>query len=244
LNHYKEQRVETSHLTGRADLHMHTNLSDGLASPAALLNYVARRKHLDVIAITDHDLMDGSLWAYEQRELYPFDIIPGVEVTAREGHVLALWVTQPIPKGLSVQETVAAIHEQDGFAVLAHPGEVLIAGRHILRYLQHPEVLLCWGIDAIEVYNAGTMTPGNNLLAKRIAHNLPLPRLGNSDAHTLNAIGRSLTRFPGHTAADLRAALAQGVTLVEGKRWLITDYLRLSPSSVQRSLSGSLRMNN
>ncbi|MCA9916212.1 MAG: PHP domain-containing protein [Anaerolineae bacterium] len=231
-------------LTGRADLHMHTNLSDGLATPEALLNYVARRKHLDVIAITDHDVLDGSLWAYEQRELYPFDIIPGVEVTAREGHVLALWVTRPIPKGLSVRETVDAIHAQNGVAVLAHPGEIMIAGRHLLRYLQQPEVLLTWGIDAIEIYNAGTMTPGNNILAQRIARHLPLPRLGNSDAHTLNAIGRSRTRFPGYTAADLRAALAQGVTKVEGKRWLITDYLRLSPSSVHRSLSGSLRMNN
>lgn len=240
----KEFLVVASHLTGRADLHMHTNLSDGLPSPPVILDYVARRRHLDVIAITDHDVLDGSLWAYERRDRYPFDIVPGMEVTAREGHVLALWISRPVPKGLSVRDTVDAIHEQGGYAVLAHPGEVLIAGHHIFRYLQHPEVLLTWGVDALEVYNAGTMTPGNNILAGRIARDLPLPRLGNSDAHMLNSIGRSMTRFPGSTAADLRAALVQGVTEVEGKRWQVTDYLRLSPSSVQRNLSGFLRTNS
>jgi predicted metal-dependent phosphoesterase TrpH len=221
---------------------MHTRASDGLATVQKVLDYIARRGHLDVIAITDHDVLDASLWAYNQLGRYPFDIIPGVEVTAIEGHVVALWVTQPIPKRMSVKETAAAIHEQGGIAVLAHPGEPFIAGRHLLRYLRNPQVLLGWDIDAIETYNAGTITRGNNALAQRISSQLPLPVVGNSDAHTLSGIGRGLTRFPGRTAADFRSALANCQTVAEGAHWPITAYLKLSPSSAQRKLNKFLRM--
>lgn len=228
--------------SGRADVHLHTRASDGIATTQQVLDYVARRGHLDVIAITDHDVLDASLWAVAQQGRYTFDIIPGVEVTAREGHVIALWVTQPIPKRLSVMETTAAIHDQGGVAILAHPGEILIAGRYLRRYLQRPEVLLHWGIDAIEVYNAGTMTPGNNIIARHIGDQLPLPLIGNSDAHTLSAIGCGRTRFPGHTAADFRQALAQRHTVAEGASWPITDYLKLSRISIQRKLNVGLAM--
>jgi len=234
--------VETDQLTGRADVHMHTRASDGLATVQQVLDYIEDWGGLDVIAITDHDVLDASLWAYSHRGRYSFDIIPGVEVTAREGHVVALWVTQPIPKRMSVKETAAAIHEQGGVAILAHPGEPCIAGRHMLRYFRHPEVLLEWDIDVVEMYNAGSITPGNNVLARRLCRQLPLPVVGNSDAHTLNAIGYGITRFKGRTAADFRAALGEGQTAVEGASWPITDYLKLSPSSIHRKLNKFLGM--
>jgi predicted metal-dependent phosphoesterase TrpH len=229
--------VPQSEPFGYADLHIHTRESDGLATVQQVLEYVAKRGQLDVIAITDHDRLEASLWAYSQRDYYSFDIIPGVEVTAIEGHVLGLWVTQPIPKRLSVAETTAAIHEQGGIAILAHPGEVTIAGRHLWRYLQRPEVLLEWEIDALEAFNAGTVTPGNNILARRICHQLPLPVVGNSDAHTLGGIGCGRSRFPGRTAADFRIALAQRQTAAEGVPWPIIDYLKLSPGLAGRKLS-------
>ncbi|MCA0458881.1 MAG: PHP domain-containing protein [Chloroflexi bacterium] len=219
-------------LTGRADIHIHTNLSDGIPTAQQVLDSVAKRGHLDVIAITDHDKLDASLWAYSQPARYPFDIIPGVEVTAHKGHVLALWVTQPIPMHLSIPETVAAIHEQNGVAILAHPGEFLIGWDQVLRYLCTPSVLLEWGLDGVEVFNAGTMTPGNNILARRIVRDLGIPLVGNSDAHTLNAIGRGRTFFNGRYADDFRSALAAGQTAAEGVRWQLTDYLKLSIKSI------------
>ena len=222
----------TNQLTGRADIHMHTNLSDGIPTAKEVLDSIAIRGHLDVIAITDHDELDASLWAYEQRSKYAFDIIPGVEVTARGGHVLGLWVTKAIPMNLSILETVAAIHEQGGVAILAHPGEILMNGDQVLRYLRNPAVLLDMNLDAVEVFNAGAMTPGNNMLARRIMRGLNIPLVGNSDAHTLNAIGRGLTRFKGHSAADFRSAIAQHQTVAEGIRWQITDYLKLSVKSI------------
>jgi predicted metal-dependent phosphoesterase TrpH len=214
-------------LTGRADLHMHTTLSDGVASVREMLDYAAERCSLDVIAITDHDRIEASLWAYEQRNLYPFDLVPGIEVTSADGHVLALWVNQPIPKGLSLAETAAAIHAQNGVAVLAHPLEPTIAPHTFWRYFRHPAVLITAGIDAVETWNAGAFTPGCNWLAQRVYRNVPLPVVGNSDAHMPAGIGTGITRFRGKTAADLRRSLALGWTAAEGKSWPITTYLRL-----------------
>ncbi|NWF67523.1 MAG: CehA/McbA family metallohydrolase [Chloroflexi bacterium] len=225
---------------GRADLHMHTRASDGLPTVQQLLTYVARERHLDVLAITDHDTLDASLWAYEQRHLYPFEIVPGVEVTTREGHVLGLWVTQPIPKHMSLKETATAIHEQGGLAVLAHPGEVLIVGMHAWRHLRQPQVLLDAGLDALEVVNAGAITPGHNWLARQINAKAGLPVTGSSDAHTLRGIGCGVTRFPGRSAADLRAAITAGQTLAEGISWPIIDYLKISPVSIRGTLTGFL----
>jgi predicted metal-dependent phosphoesterase TrpH len=218
---------------GRADLHMHTRASDGLYSVQQVLDHVARRHTLDVIAITDHDVLDASLWAYEHRDRYPFEIVPGLEVTSAEGHVLALWCMQPIPKHLSLSETAAAIHEQGGLAVLAHPGEVLIGGSTVMKHLRRPSLITEAGIDAIEVYNAGTLTPGSNRLARRMADRLPLPRLANSDAHTLNGIGRAMTRFEGRTAQDLLQAILTQQTWVEGRSWSFMDYLQVSPTSIR-----------
>jgi predicted metal-dependent phosphoesterase TrpH len=234
---------QVDNLLGKADLHMHTTSSDGAAAVQELLDYVAEQRMLDVIAITDHDVLDSSLWAYERRDQYPFDIIPGVEVTSADGHVLALWVTQPIPRGLSLLETAAAVHEQGGVAILAHPFEVCVNVRAVWRYLWQPEVLINAGIDGLEVHNAGTPTPGNNWMARRTAQRLKLPMVANSDAHMLTSIGCGITRFQGRTAADLRSALVQGKTIAEGVSWPITDYLKILPGSTQRILRAFLATN-
>lgn len=227
---------------GRADLHMHTTASDGLSSVAALLDYVQKRGHLDVIAVTDHDTLEASLWAYHHRDQYSFDIIPGVEVTSTDGHVLGLWVKSPIAKGMNLSETVHAIHEQGGLAVLAHPFEMAIAPKASMRYLRNPEVLLEAGVDAVEVQNGGTQTPGNNYLARRLSRLINLPRVGNSDAHTLTAIGSIVTRFEGHTAEDLRHALARRATYVEGTLWPLSDYYTVCRAMIRRKLNASSAM--
>lgn len=233
---------KASHQLGRADLHMHTNVSDGLPTVQELLDYVERLGTLDVIAITDHDTLNGSLWAYERREKYPFDIIPGLEITSAGGHVLGWWVTQPIPRDMSLAETVAAIHEQGGIAMLAHPYHVHMPeiARHALYYYRHPEVLVDAGLDALEVHNAGVFTPWSNRLARRTGKQTGLAPLGNSDAHTLGAIGSGSTRFPGKTASDLRTAIESGQTIAEGRPWPLKDYWQLLTSWGRHSQSKPL----
>jgi predicted metal-dependent phosphoesterase TrpH len=228
-------------LNGRADLHMHTTASDGRASVRDMLDHAATLP-LDVIAITDHDRLEASLWAFAHRHEYPFDIVPGVEVTSAEGHVLALWVTQPIEKGLSLQATAERIHRQGGLAILAHPFEPLIAPHTLWRYLTHPEVLQQSGIDAVEVFNAGAITAGGNALTRAVyAHRLPV--VGNSDAHMPDSIGTGVTRFHGTSADDLRKSLVLGMTAVEGTRWQITDYYTLWRRSRQNKRNTFLETN-
>lgn len=214
---------------GRADLHMHTSVSDGIASPAELLEYVAMcRTDLDVIAITDHDALDAALYALDQHDEYPFDVVPGVEVTSTEGHILALWVTTPIPRDLNFVETVQAIHEAGGVAVLAHPYHPLLIREYpqaFLRTLREPEALIgTAGFDAIEGINAGIIRTGANNAAYQLAQRFGLPVVGGSDAHTLGAIGSGITRFSGTTADDLRHALTTQQTSAQGQAWSINDY--------------------
>src|SRR5262245_30751418 len=229
--------MDRKNLPGHADVHMHTTASDGFSDVQTVLNHIARMGKLDVIAITDHDVLDCSLWAYSHRAQYPFEIIPGVEVSSAEGHVLALWVTQPIPKGLPLKETVTLIHKQDGMAILAHPFEVLVCTEAPFRYLQHPETIRESGVDVIEIHNAGAFTPGNNILARRLATQLHMPIVGNSDGHSLRAIGRGVTYFNGKTSADFRATVMSRQTLVEGTRWPVEDYVRLFPRLVHDKLA-------
>jgi len=224
---------------GHADIHMHTSASDGVPTVRELLNHVATQTNLDVIAITDHDRVDAALWACEHQDEYPFDIVPGTEVSSAAGHILGLWITQPIPARLSLAETIAAIHEQGGLAILAHPFHVHmgIVARNVWRYIYRPEVLLESKLDAIEAHNAGIVLPGANVLAHRLARRLGLATTGSSDAHTLGGIGSGRTRFPGHTASDLRRAIVQAQTLVEGTAWPLIDYWTYSRSSTHNRSS-------
>ncbi|MGJ3238396.1 MAG: PHP-associated domain-containing protein [Anaerolineae bacterium] len=213
---------------GRADLHMHTTASDGKPSVKELLQHVSKhRPHLSAIAITDHDTLDASLWAYERRHFFPFDVIPGVEVSARGGHVLALWVTTPIARDMSLHETVIAIHEAGGLAILAHPVHPFMGCQfgQAMRILSHPNGLLDMGFDGLESHNAGIAGTGCNWIAQQIARKIGMAITGGSDAHTLGAIGTGETWFDGINANDLRHAIINKTTLAKGTPWSITDYV-------------------
>ncbi len=222
--------------SGRADLHMHTRISDGVPTIGALLAHIAQNTALNVIAVTDHDRLEASLWAYERRHQYPFDVVPGVEITSIHGHILGLWVTRPVASGMSLAETVAAIHEQGGIAALAHPFHVhmgLIA-RSAVLFLRRPELLLESGLDALEAHNAGILTPGSNLAARRFAARLGLAVLGNSDAHTSGAVGSGWTGFVGSSGDDLRTAIRRRQTQAHGGSWPLPEYGRYVRGLVQR----------
>ena len=189
----------------RADLHIHTCHSDGRPTVREVLDHVARRTRLRVIAITDHDTIEGALTAYDLRDRYPFEIIIGEEVSSREGHILALFIEKRVRPGMSAQETIAAIHEQGGLAIAAHPFITTFSepvqgiGK---RFTELP-------FDAVEIENSTPFMYWANYRARR--HNRSttrLPEIGNSDAHIVEAIGKSHTRFRGASAHDLRQAIA------------------------------------
>jgi predicted metal-dependent phosphoesterase TrpH len=216
---------------GRADVHIHSTYSDGTATIEEILTYTERFSDLDVIAITDHDSIEGSLRARDlwTRGHYRFDYIVGEEVSTREGHLLALFIEQRIPPGLSMEESIALIHQQGGLAIVAHPLHRLFrhsCQREVLDRLVGSDSVR---LDGIETWNASFCGIYANQVAMRANRRVyRLPEVGNSDAHTLNAIGRGCTWFEGKTAHDLRASLQAGTTAPGGKLWQMYDYLQLA----------------
>src|SRR5689334_8400182 len=102
---------------------MHTSHSDGWPSPGAVVDHVASLGDLDVIAITDHDTIEGALQAADLAADRPDapHVIVGEEVSSRHGHILGLFLERRVEPGLSAAATVSAIHDQGGIAIAAHP---------------------------------------------------------------------------------------------------------------------------
>ncbi len=208
---------------GTVDLHIHTTSSfDGTATVAATLAYVSTRTNLDLIAITDHDAIDGALEALELAPRCGLSVIPGIEITTAEGHLLALWVTQMIPARLSLCDTLALVGEQGGLAIAPHPGgrwSGCLSAESIRRALAAPA--LAQVLVGGEEYNASLPWLPTNRLGRHIVHANRLAPVANSDAHMLWMIGLGRTSFAGHSQADLRHALVIGETypVVAGRPW-------------------------
>src|SRR5690606_9317697 len=102
-----------------ADLHLHSLYSDGTASVAQILDHVEAHTDLDVIAITDHERIDGALRALELHAAgeYSYDLVVGEEITTRNGHVIALYITERVAALRPLAQTLRAIHDQGGIAI-------------------------------------------------------------------------------------------------------------------------------
>jgi predicted metal-dependent phosphoesterase TrpH len=110
----------TPDVWSKADLHIHSDHSDGLARIPDIMEYVQHKTDLKVIAITDHNTMEGALFAKSLQDLYDFEVIVGEEISSKSGHVIGLFLQQSISRG-SAGETIARISEQDGIAIVPLP---------------------------------------------------------------------------------------------------------------------------
>jgi predicted metal-dependent phosphoesterase TrpH len=200
---------------GKADLHIHTDQGDGLDSPRAILDYVESSTDLDVIAITEHENLAVAhaareLWAQRR---YRFDFVAGVEVTTLEGHVLALFLEEPIASLQRVEATLDAIHAQGGIAVVPHPLSWLtrsIGPGTLARVAQSAAAGVYF--DAIELANASPPARVARAKAQRLnRERYHLPAVGSSDAHFVQAIGSAFTEFEGSDAFALRHGFESGV---------------------------------
>jgi predicted metal-dependent phosphoesterase TrpH len=200
---------------GVADLHVHTAFGDGMSDASSVLNWIEERTELDVIAVTDHDDIGGALLARELHAAgsYHYDLVPGIEVTTRSGHLLALWVDQPVPSFRPLGETVATIHRLGGLAIIPHPFSYFtrsVGRRRLDRLLReddaetHP--------DAIELANPSLAGRVTRAKARRWNGECDaLAEVGSSDAHFIEEIGTARTLFRGTTSDALRAD-------IEGRR--------------------------
>ena len=206
---------------GKADLHIHSGAGDGLPAEHEILDYVEKETDLDLIAITDHDLIEGSL---EARDLvakggYRFQVLVGMEITTLEGHLLAYDLEEPIRMLQPLARTIELVHEQGGFCIVPHPMSWLTLSLQrwsIERILKDPREEI--GLEGLEILNPN--------LAGRVSYErvmalneqrFHLPELGGSDAHFLSMIGQAHTFFPGRTVEDFRQALESRTTRAEGE---------------------------
>ncbi len=227
---------------GLADIHMHTNASDGVPTPGQLLDHVQARTNLDVIAITDHDTLEGALRARDLMAAaeYRFQLIVGEEVSTREGHLLGLFLEKRIAPGQSIERSIDLIHEQGGLAIVAHPFHRMFrfsVQRNVMdRLMRQPHV----HPDGIETLNGSFAGIGANRVAMTLSRRVyRWAETGGSDAHTLTAIGCARTRFAGATVDDLRAALLDRATQSAGGLWAAREYMAYARHVVRSRAAGS-----
>ena len=236
---------------GRADVHIHTLASDGTSGIVEILDYVEHDTSLDVIAITDHERIDAAVAAQAMANDHGLrcDVIVGEEITTRGGHLLGLFLTNPVPALRSLRESIARVHDQGGIAVPAHPlvPYPLCAQARALRALAndpdprfHP--------DALETFNPTVLGRARHRQVVEFTAAMGLAPIGSSDAHAARAIGQGWTTFPGHTAGDFRAAIAVRATHAHGTFHLTGDQvgvfgrqLRKYSRDVRAEVGGRLR---
>ena len=175
------------------DLHTHSFFSgDGVSSPEELIT-AARAKDLHGLAITDHNtceampyLLAKGLMREDGHPVNDFLIIPAVEITTAEGHLLCIGATLPYLKGKPARQVCDMIHERGGLAIPPHPYDLFRAG---IRF----STLETLPIDAIEVFNAATTLRRYNRYAFKYAQLRGLPMTAASDAHHAAAVGTAYT---------------------------------------------------
>jgi predicted metal-dependent phosphoesterase TrpH len=192
----------------RADIHMHTNLGDGWASPARVIEE-ATRKGLRLIAITDHDHLEGAKRVEEllARQNNALQLVTGVEVSTRQGHLLGLFVKKA-PKAMrSVEESIEAIKEQGGLVIVPHPLGRLVPSLSRKKI----DALLEKGytIDGIEIYNPSPANASMRSTVRTANQQWRFAETGGSDAHFWQHIGAAYTLFPGNTPEDFRRAVLE-----------------------------------
>ncbi len=229
----KEQVHHQLPQLSKADLHIHSNFSDGIPTVEEILEYVENETDLAVIAITDHDTIDGALLAKKlmKGKNYRFDLMIGEEVSAKEGHILALDIQERISPNQSAHETLKEIHAQGGIAIAAHPLYVSRMNHRLptpvngvgAKELLHDKL----HFDGIETVNATPMMGEENLRAKYLNRLLLFrTETGSSDAHILDAIGKGYTLFEGHSARDLREAILTFQTQSMNDKWNLLGVLK------------------
>jgi predicted metal-dependent phosphoesterase TrpH len=223
------------------DLHMHTDHSGDCATPVEVLLATAREQGLGAIAVTDHNEISGALEARAQAAEVgphpPLKVIVAEEIkTASQGEVIGLFIEEKIPRGLTLEETVAEIKRQGGLVYVPHPFDRMHSVpdyEHLLRILDD--------VDAIEVFNPRVAIGAFNEEAVRFAAKYRIVAGAGSDSHVAQGLGSVRIRmrdFDGPTEflqslrdADI-ATRPSSLLYVQALKFLQT---RATPPAAQRA---------
>ena len=207
----------------KADLHIHTKYSgigkfwklkfpDSVEEPRNILK-VAKKKGIDIIAITDHNTVKGGVETKKLEKEFGIEVIIGSEIMTTEGEIIGLFLNEEIPKGLTPEETIELIKEQDGLAIAPHPYSPICKALG--------DRIFDLNLDGVEVFNAyhrdGIV---NNIALNKVIknyHKKPSAFIGGSDAHIARMVGNAYTLFEGNSADDLYKAIVKKRTSFNGK---------------------------
>lgn len=213
------------------DLHCHTSASfDSLAAPEAVVKAAATRG-LTHLVITDHDRIDGALRA---RDAAPagLTVIVGEEIKTADGDLVAAFLREAVPPGLSAADTIAAVRAQGGLVGIPHPFD-----RYRGSMLKDPRLkAIAPLVDWVEAHNARVVGGSGNERAALFAHETGLPGVAVSDAHSVIEVGVAYTTLDGDpsTPEGLLAALTK-VELVPGRASFIVRLLTPIAKLVNRA---------
>jgi hypothetical protein len=154
-------------------------------------------------------------------------LLVGEEITTHGGHLLGVGLTARVPAGLSLADAVAAVHDQGGIAVVAHPllPTSMAASARLLVELAEGDRR--HRPDALEaMHPMAAWVPGWRRRVERLARRCGYAVVGGSDAHVARSVGFGRTCFHGETEAELVAAIRDRETWAEGRRYPIRDVFR------------------
>jgi hypothetical protein len=178
------------------DLHMHTDHSYDCATPVEVLLAEARTRGLGAIAVTDHNEISGALEA--RAKANGLKVIVGEEVKTKEqGEVIGLFIEEKIPRGMTLQETIAEIKRQGGLVYVPHPFDRM----HSVPDYEHLLTVID-DVDAIEVFNPRIAISEFNEEAVRFAAKYRIPAGAGSDAHVPQGLGSVRIRMRDFNGRD------------------------------------------
>ncbi|WP_407659718.1 CehA/McbA family metallohydrolase [Methanogenium organophilum] len=214
----------------KCDLHVHTNYSrDGESSVEACLKR-AEERGLDAIAITDHDTTEGALYAIKCET--PVLVIPGIEISTADGHLIALGITEKIPADLDFAESVKRAHAAGALCIIPHPYH---KWRHGAALKVKTAIAM---VDAVESFNSRYITGAANRKAARKAAQSGKPCVAGSDAHNARYVGYGVTLIdaPPEVPAILEA-IRDGRCSIHGRMTPLRTYTRQSMRGAKRRIS-------
>ena len=219
------------------DLHIHTAASPDGHCPVDAVLAAAVKKGLDAVAITDHDTAAA---AKESLSRTDFDIIviPGIEVSTRDGHVLILGTTKEYERGKPAEETIAEAKADGCLVIIPHPYHKF---RHAVG-LANPDALAL--ADALEAYNSRYYTKRSNEDAAETARKLRKPITAGSDAHECGFVGygRNIINAEERTAESILAAIRAGRISAECIQTPPSVYTKESYRNVMRKIKRFLHI--
>jgi hypothetical protein len=167
----------------KMDSHIHSRYSPDSESKIDDIIKKAQRENIDVIAISDHNTVDGTSEVLKKTKNTDILAIPSIEISSTQGHILGFGCEENIPRDLSPEETIDKIHDLGGLAIIPHP---YCFYRHGLLHKTNYKDLK---IDAIETKNARFIVGYCNRKAKNLSKKENIPSLGASDAHYWKFVG-------------------------------------------------------